>query len=82
MHLWVTKFSTLRQLFLGFDCFQNLKLLREIVPEPDRVEVLGWRVPDPNKGDLTFLPYVETFDQMLGFSEPSLPAICDLPMDW
>ena len=32
--------------------------------------------------DFTFLPHVETFDQMLGFSEPSLSAICDIPMGW
>lgn len=46
------------------------------------MEVLGWGGTYSNKIDLTLLPYAETFDQMLGFSEPSLSAICDIPTGW
>lgn len=55
---------------------------RIIVPEARGMEVPGWCVTYSNKMDFTFLPYVETFDQMLGFSKPSLSAICDIPMGW
>lgn len=50
-----------------------------IVSEAEGREVLEWCVTYSNKRDLTFPPYVEPFDQMLGFSKPSLFAICGLP---
>lgn len=43
------------------------------------MEVQEWCVTYSHKRDFTFLPYVEPFDQMLGFSKPSLFAICDIP---
>lgn len=46
------------------------------------MEVLEECVTYSNQRDLTLFPYVEPFDQMLGFCEPSLFAICDVPKGW
>lgn len=53
-----------------------------IVLETERVEVLAGASPTLIKQSSLCFLMVVTSDQMLGFSKPSLSAICDIPVGW
>lgn len=58
---------------------KSIESLKIIVSEAWGMGVQEWCVTYSHKRDFTFLPYVEPLGQMLGFSKPSLFAICDIP---